>query len=293
MVLPRLGMSEADEEIREIKKEIIESRGLVIKTNNLTNALSADIKSIAKRQAGYERVLSFNSAAAYVLFAILAFVGLHMAYDVRVRAVKAAKATVERREKRLKTELAQFRAQIDERLAAEAKAEALYKMVREGRRADAVAAWPDIEGLDLSRAEAAFLGDAVERMRGELAMQAYRTGLGHAHAGRWPEAVRALEESLHIQADAPNMPEVKLALAQAYSESDRARDALAVLDEVQANPDARGLLDQVYLTRAQAQIALEEYDQARETLRGLLRRFASSPLVKPARDLYQSTLGRH
>jgi len=33
----------------------IESRGLVIKTNNLTNALSADIKSIAKRQQGYER----------------------------------------------------------------------------------------------------------------------------------------------------------------------------------------------------------------------------------------------
>ena len=45
---------EVDEELREIKREIIESRGLVIKTNNLTNALSADIKSIAKRQQGYQ-----------------------------------------------------------------------------------------------------------------------------------------------------------------------------------------------------------------------------------------------
>ena len=41
-------MREADEEIREIKKEIIESRGLTIKTNNLVNALGADIKSIVK-----------------------------------------------------------------------------------------------------------------------------------------------------------------------------------------------------------------------------------------------------
>ena len=42
-------MHEVDDELRDIKREIIESRGLVIKTNNLTNALSADIKSIAKR----------------------------------------------------------------------------------------------------------------------------------------------------------------------------------------------------------------------------------------------------
>ena len=55
-------MHEVDDELREIKREIIESRGLVIKTNNLTNALSADIKSIAKRQQTYERRLSWNSA---------------------------------------------------------------------------------------------------------------------------------------------------------------------------------------------------------------------------------------
>ena len=40
-------MHEVEDELREIKREIIESRALVIKTNNLTNALSADIKSIA------------------------------------------------------------------------------------------------------------------------------------------------------------------------------------------------------------------------------------------------------
>ena len=62
-----------DEELREIKREIIESRGLVIKTNNLTNALSADIKSIAKRQQSYERRISWNSATAYVVFVVVVF----------------------------------------------------------------------------------------------------------------------------------------------------------------------------------------------------------------------------
>ena len=42
---------EIEREIREIKREIIESRGLVIKTNNLTSTLGSDLKSIAKKQA--------------------------------------------------------------------------------------------------------------------------------------------------------------------------------------------------------------------------------------------------
>ena len=37
-------MHEVEDELSDIKREIIESRGLVIRTNNLTNALSADIQ---------------------------------------------------------------------------------------------------------------------------------------------------------------------------------------------------------------------------------------------------------
>ena len=67
-------INEFDEELRELKREIIETRGLIIKTNNLTNALSADLKSIAKRQQGYERRLNWNSAAAYLVFVVVVFV---------------------------------------------------------------------------------------------------------------------------------------------------------------------------------------------------------------------------
>src|SRR5579863_10618214 len=82
-------MHEVDDELREIKREIIESRGLVIKTNNLTNALSADVKSIAKRQQGYERRISWNSATAYVVFVVVVFAALKFAWDARVDAIRA------------------------------------------------------------------------------------------------------------------------------------------------------------------------------------------------------------
>src|SRR6202044_1382499 len=85
----RRPMREADDELQEIKREIIESRGLVIKTNNLTNALSADIKSIAKRQQAYERRLGWNSATAYAVFVIVVFTALKFAWDARVDYVTA------------------------------------------------------------------------------------------------------------------------------------------------------------------------------------------------------------
>ena len=55
-------MDDFGNELEEIRREIVESRSLSIKTNNLVNALSADVNSIAKRQQNYERGLKWNSA---------------------------------------------------------------------------------------------------------------------------------------------------------------------------------------------------------------------------------------
>src|SRR5476649_1990395 len=97
-------MHEIDDELREIKREIIESRGLVIKTNNLANALSADIKSIAKRQQSYERRLSWNSATAYIVFVVVVFAALKFAVDARVDAIEAKYQHMGEESARLKEE---------------------------------------------------------------------------------------------------------------------------------------------------------------------------------------------
>ena len=60
-------MDDFGEELEEIKREIVESRALTIKTNNLVNGLAADIHGIGKRQQGYERNLKFSSVGFYAL----------------------------------------------------------------------------------------------------------------------------------------------------------------------------------------------------------------------------------
>src|SRR5579863_6276388 len=115
-------MHEVDDELREIKREIIESRGLVIKTNNLTNALSADIKSIAKRQQSYERRIAWNSATAYVVFVVVVFAALKFAVDARVDAIDATSKHLRDENVRMKQELDEARQSLAERGAAELEA---------------------------------------------------------------------------------------------------------------------------------------------------------------------------
>ncbi len=79
-----LPVMESSGDVKEIKKEIIEARGLIIKSNNLTNSLSAEVRSIAKRQATYERAMSWNSIAAYVIFVVLLFMAGYFFYPAGI-----------------------------------------------------------------------------------------------------------------------------------------------------------------------------------------------------------------
>src|SRR5690349_17578293 len=131
-------MHEVDDELAEIKREIIESRGLVIKTNNLTNALSADIKSIAKRQQTYERRFSWNSAVAYVIFVIVGFTALKFAWDARVDAVKSETEHLSADNERLRKDAREAQKRDEDRARAEAKAALFYDLLRQGKRVDMV-----------------------------------------------------------------------------------------------------------------------------------------------------------
>src|SRR5260370_7252990 len=102
-------IDEFDEELRELKREIIETRGLIIKTNNLTNALSADLKSIAKRQQSYESRLRWTSATAYIVFVVVVFAALKFAVDARVDAIEAKYLHLGKENGRLTEDMSSFK----------------------------------------------------------------------------------------------------------------------------------------------------------------------------------------
>lgn len=267
---------EVDEELREIKREIIESRGLVIKTNNLTNALSADIKSIAKRQQSYEKRLTWNSATAYVVFVVVVFAALKLAWDARIDQIKGETEQKQVDNERLRKELRDAQKRDEDRARAEARAAQFYELVRQGKRADLVDQWEQMKKEPLSKAEAAMFGDAAERARNELAGQLYQQGMDKVRVQRWQEAASAFEESIKYKEDAAIGPAVRLGLADAYRHLNRQKEAIPILSALAENPVDKEVHDDALYQLAWCQMDIQAWNDAKNTWRTLIRRFPES-----------------
>jgi TolA-binding protein len=274
---------EFDEELREIKREIIESRASVIKTNNLTNALSADIKSIAKRQQTYERRLSWNSATAYIVFVVVVFAALKLAWDARVDQIKAETEQRAQDNERLRKEQREASKRDEDRARAESRAAQFYELVRQGKRAELVEQWEQVKREPLSKAEAAMFSDAVDKARNDLAAQLYQTGMDKVRVQRWQEAAGAFEESLKYKDDSAIAPSVRLGLADAYRHLNRQKDAIPILSTLAENPVDREVHDDALYTLAWCQMDTQAWNDAKNTWRTLIRRFPESRFAAEAK----------
>ncbi len=276
-------MRDADDEIREIKKEIIESRGLIIKTNNLTNSLAADIKSIAKRQAGYERRFQWNSAVAYILFAMLSFGGIKLASDARISEVDARHEELTNQVDALQAELALQNEQVQRRAQGEVAAYRFYELIRQQERAEVVGSFEEVRQEDLSRAEAAFFRDTVDKFRLDLSVAAYQQGLDLMRVGRYAEAAEKFQESVELEGEGAHIPAVKFHLARALRRLGRQSEAIvlarAVLDQ---NLDQELHDDATWLV-SQCAEELGNLDDARAALRSLYNNWPRSSLAPDAR----------
>jgi TolA-binding protein len=274
---------EVDEELREIKREIIESRASVIKTNNLTNALSADIKSIAKRQQTYERRLSWNSATAYVVFVVVVFAALKLAWDARVDQIKAETEQRAQDNERLRKEQRDAQKRDEDRARAESRAAQFYELIRAGKRVEIVEQWAQVQKEPLSKAESAMFADAVERARNDLAGQLYQQGMDKVRVQRWSDAASAFEESLKYKDESAIGPSVRLGLSDAYRHLNRQKEAIPILTALAENAVDKEVHDDALYLLAWCQMDTQAWNDAKNTWRALIRRFPDSKFTAEAK----------
>jgi TolA-binding protein len=286
-------MHEVDDELREIKREIIESRGLVIKTNNLTNALSADIKSIAKRQQGYERRIAWNSATAYVVFVVVVFTALKFVVDARVDALDATSKHLRDENVRMHQDLDDLRQVQAERDAAELEASKFYDLVKQGKRVDLIHGWESMRNKPLSKAEAGFLADAVEKAKADQAATLYLQGIDSARLQRWQEAATAFEDSLRYEDSGPVAPQAKLELGGAYRKLHKQKEAIAVLEPLTESSVDRDVQDDALEQLAGCQTEIEAYNDAKNTWHTLLRKFPDSHYAPEAKLALMTLMQSH
>lgn len=275
---------EIEREIREIKREIIESRGLVIKTNNLTSTLGSDLKSIAKRQSGYERKLFINSAVAYVFTVGVVFVGAYVASDQRARRFEAELQALDQQKQQLQDELEEKQQAKTAREQALQKAERLAEFISQGDREKVVAEVAKLNREELSQLEIRFIEETATRFRTELSMQAFQEGIEHSRQKRHGEAVTSFERSVELVKGGPHISRVRLHLARSLRLQGKNVEGIAVLNDVLGSE----LLDRELAAEARWDLALcyvasHKRDAARRELLYVINKFPTSQWARQAR----------
>jgi TolA-binding protein len=277
-----------NEEIGEIKKEIVESRSLSIRTNNLMNSLAADIKGIAKKQAGYERRMNINGAVAYVLYTVLIFVGLKLAYDWQVSKIEREKEIMGDREKSMKKELAAMKSQRSARATAEKKIEEFYSMIRDGRKEEAINTYDEVIKFPLTEAEQAIFRDKLNSMRAELSLEKYQQGLELARQKKWKEAEELYRTAIALKEDATHISAVRLDLAVSLRMQGRQKEAIVVLSDLLGTTLDREIADDAMYQLGVCYAEVHKIDEAQKTLKGLIEKFPGSQWIKPSREALAS-----
>jgi len=271
-------------ELKEIKKEIIEARGLIIKSNNLANSLSAEVRGIAKRQASYERHLSWNSTVFFILFAVAVFVAGQLYYNYRqaslaesMEAAKERAATAEKELALLKSEHRSDNTTRDEDLLA------LYELIHDRLRQEAIDAFDKLDQDQLTPFELKLAKESIDGFRSDLSMQHYLGGLELVSDEKYAEAVEEFRTSLRFKGDVGHATAAKIEMANALRLQGKPREAIAVLQRLMEEHLDRSLSDDAYWYLALSHYEAHQRDEARSVLRALMRQFPDSQYYRAAR----------
>jgi TolA-binding protein len=259
-------MQPLDDDIREVKKEIVEIRSLVIRTNNLTAALGADLKTVAKKQKTYERRMLWNSAVAYVLFVVLIFVGLKMAYDVRIDKDEEQINKLQDEKAELKTKVEAVKPEVQTSKRDEAAISALYEFYRNENYEQVLAQWDRLRAEkgdeELTPNERTILRDLVAQSKGLLSFQHFQKGLQAMHEGRWPDAEGELRQAITLDRASPYISRVQFELTEVLKAEGRCEEAISILQGLIETDLDRDMADDYHLSLADCHERMRQFDRA-------------------------------
>jgi TolA-binding protein len=270
-------------ELEQVKREIVESRALTIKTNNLVNALAADLKSISKRQQGSERRVLVTSATGYVVTIAIILVFVKLAWDIRIETVRGENSETRDQLEQLQKEQKAVLSREEARSSASRQAAEFYRLVIQNKRREIIDGYAAVSKLELSPTERAVFEGALERAKNELSLIAYQTGVDHIRMGRWHEAQQALRESLQYKSDAAHSPQANYQLSRALIALGLHREAIPLLMQLSESSADKEVMDEATLTLAHAQLEIQAWNDAKSTLRTFIRRFPNSAHINEAK----------
>lgn len=113
----------------EIRREVIESRNMTIKTDNALKTLHAELKNVSNQQEAFQRRTWFSTGAAYLVFSALCVAGVIALSGAKAAAATSEKERLEKQVADLEKTVADLKAEASAAQAAEQSAMQVYKMM--------------------------------------------------------------------------------------------------------------------------------------------------------------------
>jgi predicted Zn-dependent protease len=221
---------------------------------------------------------------AYILFAVLAWIGIYLAYNQRNASLEDDLDSEKKRADAAEKELAKHKSASKE--GGKTRDEdliALYELIHNAERQAAIDAFETLDREKLSPLENKLLERTIIGFRGDLSMQHYARGLELMDQDKYAEAVEEFRQSLRFKSDAGHAKAAKIQLANALRLQGKPREAIAILQRLIEEHLDRDLSDDAYWYLALSHNEAHQRDEARSVLRALMRQFPDSQYYRAAR----------
>ena len=192
-----------ERDLSDLRREVIESRNLVIKTDNLLKNLHAELKQMGRKQELFEKRHVMTSVAAYFLFAAIAIIGAFTFARSEIRGAREEAVANEGKVKQLTQELDTLRRADSARRDASEKAARAYELLGSEKEGPGQTLAMDqalhVDRQQISRLEAKALDDRAAGMKAKIAQAALERGNAAFRRNDWNAAAQELTRYIELE----------------------------------------------------------------------------------------------
>lgn len=230
--MPNETTSDHSKELTDLKKEVIEARNLVIKTDHLLKSFHAELKAVSKQQEDFAKKQWVSSAVAYILFAALVVGGAVLTSSAATRSGTAERERLEKQVGELTAQLDQSKKDAAATAQARQAAADVYRMMTTLPGNERLKGVDQLTKLDTSRLgplEKAALSDRASLLRKELGDEAFARGKTAFYRQDMSTTAEELSRFMAMNPDPDDALEASFYLGVAYNQLRKHSDAVAAL----------------------------------------------------------------
>lgn len=228
-----------EDDIHDVKKEVTKTHNLIIKTDNLVKNLSSEIRQIQKKQEKYERKYIFNSVVAYVIFVIIIFGGLYVAFEAKGGVVRREKNLLEEKLSKTESERDDLKKKLSIRAQQERVIKRFLRLKRNNQDFEALKEADRLDAKVLSPLFHELVKKEVDDLRYRMAGVSLRQGKSLLQKGHLMRAIRQLDRALKVRPPGRTLAQVHYQRGHAWQKLNKiAKAAEDFLAAAEADPDS-------------------------------------------------------